>query len=305
MSYSGETADEFMRFTMEGTKVVAQITGAGAKELVALMLAILNDKKETIGKTRLKNMLKSGKELKVFTIRENDLKTFQENAKRYGISYTALVNRKNKNKNKDGIVDILVKAEDAQRIDRIVERFSLMIDESAKVRTDVRKARDEKLKNEQEENQNNIELSEENENDKAKPVLKEGQSVQDEIKKEMLTVREKRKLSQLKEKNENFSEAKTEVGRPLEPELEKSKNATPIKKEVEYYRPSVRKTMRQLRYRLEKEQKMIREEKAINEKNKNPKHLRKGYNAIKHKNIAKHSKTTKNLNRAKNSEKVR
>ena len=204
MSYSGETADEFMRFTLEGTKVVAQITGAGAKELVALMLAILNDKKETIGKTRLKNMLKSGKELKIFTIRARDLEVFQKNAKRYGISYTALVNRKDKNKDKDDIVDILVKAEDAQRIDRIVERFSLMIDESAKIRTDVRKARDEKLKNVQKEIQNNTDLSKENDNDKAKPVLKEGQSVSDEIKREMLTVREKRRLSQLKgmEKNE-------------------------------------------------------------------------------------------------------
>lgn len=30
-------------------------------------------------------MLKSGKELKVFTIKKEDLKTFQEQAKRYGV----------------------------------------------------------------------------------------------------------------------------------------------------------------------------------------------------------------------------
>ena len=302
MSYSGETADEFMRFTMEGTKVVAQITGAGAKELVALMLAILNDKKETIGKTRLKNMLRSGKELKVFTIRENDLKTFQKNAKRYGISYTALVNRKSKNK--DGIVDILVKAEDAQRIDRIVERFSLMIDESAKVRTDVRKARDEKLRNEQKEYQNNIDLSKENDNDKAKPVLKEGQSVPETIKKEMLTIREQRKLSQLKgiEKNENFSEAKTERGRLLEPKLETSKNAAQIKGEAEY-RPSVRKTMMQLRYKLENEQKIAREKEKTKYKNKNPKHLEKGKSADK--DTGKHIRPNSKSKRAKIKEKVR
>lgn len=304
MSYSGETADEFMRFTLEGTKVVAQITGAGAKELVALMLAILNDKKETIGKTRLKNMLKSGKELKIFTIRARDLEVFQKNAKRYGISYTALVNRKDKNKDKDDIVDILVKAEDAQRIDRIVERFSLMIDESAKIRTDVRKARDEKLKNVQKEIQNNTDLSKENDNDKAKPVLKEGQSVSDEIKREMLTVREKRRLSQLKgmEKNENFSEAKTERGRLLEPKLETSKNAPKIKKEVEY-KPSVRKTMIQLRYRLEKEQEMLKNNKEIKEKNKNPKHLGKEKNPIK--NAGKHIRKNSKSKRAKVKEKVR
>jgi hypothetical protein len=72
----------------------------------------MKDKKKTAGKTNLVNMLKSGKELKVFSVRQEDFKKFTEEAKRYGVLYTALINKKAK----DGVTDILVKAEDASKL---------------------------------------------------------------------------------------------------------------------------------------------------------------------------------------------
>lgn len=66
-------------------------------------------------------MLQSGKELKVFAIRHEDLKTFCQEAKRYGVLYSVL---KEKN-NTDGICDIMVRAEDASKISRIVDKFEL------------------------------------------------------------------------------------------------------------------------------------------------------------------------------------
>lgn len=42
------------------------------------------------GKARLDSLLKSGKELKVFAIRHEDLKKFCEEAKRYGVLYSVL-----------------------------------------------------------------------------------------------------------------------------------------------------------------------------------------------------------------------
>ena len=45
-----------------------------------------------------------------------------EEAKRYGVVYCVL---KGRGKEKDGMADILVRAEDASRINRIVERFRL------------------------------------------------------------------------------------------------------------------------------------------------------------------------------------
>lgn len=50
-----------------------------------------------------------------------DMKTFSKEAKEYGILYAAVMNRKST----DGIVDVVVSANDAARVNRITERFAL------------------------------------------------------------------------------------------------------------------------------------------------------------------------------------
>ena len=107
--------------SLEGVEVAARITGAGAKQIAVLLYAILKEQKKTKGKSRLSSMLRSGKELKVFTVKNSDLKKFSREAKRYGILYCAL---RSINKNPDGLVDIMVRTEDASKINRIVERFN-------------------------------------------------------------------------------------------------------------------------------------------------------------------------------------
>ena len=125
MYASGDTADQMVKMTLEGIEVAANITlkagSSAAKSLAATLYAILTDKKKVKGKTHLNSLLKSGKELKVFAIRHEDLKIFCEEAKRYGVLYSVL---KEKN-NKDGICDVMVRAEDASKISRIVDKFEL------------------------------------------------------------------------------------------------------------------------------------------------------------------------------------
>lgn len=70
MSYSGDAAEQVVRMTLEGTEVAAKITGAGAKEVAKLLYAVLRDQTKTKGKTRLANMLRTGKELKVFAVKD-------------------------------------------------------------------------------------------------------------------------------------------------------------------------------------------------------------------------------------------
>ena len=58
-------------------------------------------------------MLKSGRELRVFPIRFDDLKGFAKEARRYGIAYAVV-------KQKDGeSVDLLVRTEDASKVNHI------------------------------------------------------------------------------------------------------------------------------------------------------------------------------------------
>ena len=85
MSYSGEAADQVVRLSLNGVEVAAKLSGSAAKQLAIMIYAILKDQKKTKGKIRLTNMLRSGKELKVFAVKDGDLQKFCEEAKKYGV----------------------------------------------------------------------------------------------------------------------------------------------------------------------------------------------------------------------------
>lgn len=146
MTTGGETADQMTRMTLQGIEVAANIAlkagGSTARSLAATLYAILTDKKKIRGKTRLNSMLKSGKELKIFAIRHKDLKTFCEEAKRYGVLYSVL---KEKN-NSDGICDIMVRAEDAAKISRIVDKYELATIDTNALRNSILNERQNPLK---------------------------------------------------------------------------------------------------------------------------------------------------------------
>lgn len=136
MNYGGDAAEQVVRMSLEGVEVAARITGTGAKNIAILLAAVLKEEQKTKGKARLTNMLKSGKELKVYTIQNQDLKKFSEEAKRYGVLYCVL---KDKNGKSDtAVVDVIARAEDASKIQRITERFQLATVDTATVMGGVR-----------------------------------------------------------------------------------------------------------------------------------------------------------------------
>lgn len=139
---SADTADQMMKMTLEGIEVAAEIGlkagGTAAKSLAVTLYAILTDNKKIKGRTNLDNMLKSGKELKVFAIHHSDLEKFCTEAKHYGVLYSVL---KEKN-NTDGIVDIMVRAEDASKISRIVDKFDLATIDTKAIRESVLSQKD-------------------------------------------------------------------------------------------------------------------------------------------------------------------
>ena len=142
MSYSGEAADQVIRLSLNGVEVAAKLSGSAAKQLAIMIYAILKDQKKTKGKIRLTNMLRSGKELKVFAVKDGDLQKFCEEAKKYGVLYCVLKD----NKAEDGLTDIMVRAEDAGKINRIFERFGLATVDMGSVKTEIQQTREEKSK---------------------------------------------------------------------------------------------------------------------------------------------------------------
>ena len=140
MNPGGDAAEQVVRLSLEGVEVAAKISGNGAKNIALLLYATLKQEQKTKGKARLTSMLKSGKELKVYTITQKDLAKFSQEAKRYGVLYCVLKDKSNKDPT--AAVDVIARAEDASKIQRITERFRLATVNRADVSLDVQRDRD-------------------------------------------------------------------------------------------------------------------------------------------------------------------
>ena len=221
MNTGGEAAEQIVRMSLEGFEVAAKITGAGAKNITILLYSILKEEKKTKGKARLTSMLRSGKELKVFTVKSGDLKKFTQEAKKYGVLYCVLTDRKNKDPNAE--VDVIARAEDASKISRIVERFNLASVDTASIVTEAEKSKD------------------------AKDSLPEPEiGVQEKAEKEKLLDELMGKPVQKEENAPNPSVAKTEKSPQSEPTSEqpkKSAEGATMTKE----KPSVKEELRKIK----------------------------------------------------------
>lgn len=134
LNTTGDAAEQTFRIVIEETEFVIRIAGSLLKETIAMMYAISKDNKQnSVGKTNLSNMLKNCKDIRIFTVQKKDLDKFVEEAKNYGIYYCTLIDKADKSDN--AIVDIMVRGDDAPRVNRIVERFDLEITDTAALRT--------------------------------------------------------------------------------------------------------------------------------------------------------------------------
>ena len=224
MNTGGDAANEMVQYYFEAIKCAATITGKGAEHALGILLNEMKNHKQTKGKARLNSMLKSGKPLKIFTMQKKDLAKFTKEAKSYGVLYCALVNRKNKNF--DDMVDILVRQEDASKIDRMVERFKLITSNPAEIKTEIKR----EMAEQEAQEENNIGVQK-----KSKEDLEQDISFKKPLQKEEIDT-------------SNFSMAKTETSRPLEP-------YSKISKEVNN---ESRKSVRQELQEIKQEQKDLK-----------------------------------------------
>ena len=140
---SSEAAEEIVKMSLEGIEVAARITGSGAKNVAVLLYTLSKEKQMTKGKTNLNNMLKSGNPLQIYSLKEDQLKKFHTEAKKYGVLYTALIDKKHPDK--DGLVDIMVREQDAPKINRIMDRFNLSSVNIAEIKSEIEKDKIEEM----------------------------------------------------------------------------------------------------------------------------------------------------------------
>ena len=124
MSVNADAAEQVVRLSLQGTEVICRITGRAAEKIAMMIIAAMKQSNKTKGKARLVQMLKAGKPLKVIEVRKEDLKVFQEQAKRYGVLYCVLRERNGKKGGPERTsVDVFIREEDGPKINRIEEKF--------------------------------------------------------------------------------------------------------------------------------------------------------------------------------------
>ncbi len=119
MNTSGEVADLMVKEGLQVTEEVAKLTGLGAKNLAAIIIALLQEDNKLQGKTNLKKLLKSDKPLCILQIKESDISKFNSEAKKYGVLFTAVKDAANNT----GLCDIIAKQEDVTKLNYIMEKM--------------------------------------------------------------------------------------------------------------------------------------------------------------------------------------
>ncbi|MBO5376527.1 MAG: PcfB family protein [Bacilli bacterium] len=233
---SSESAELAVKIGIEGAEAALRIAGQCTERLAVAIYTILKDQKMTKGKTKLNNMLKSGSPLQIFSLQEDQLKKFHELSKQYGILYTALINKKDKNN--DGMVDIMVRDYDAPKVNRIVQRFKLSAIDIASIKSEVEKDKMEELLNDAKERGVKVKTFEEELADDilSKPKQKEDNEVS------------------------NPQEAMTEKSPQSEPSSENKSNSGVVSNKK---KPSVREALKKIKDELKTKELRNEDKEAI------------------------------------------
>ena len=223
MSTSGDAAEQVVRMSLEGVETIAKITGKGAEDLAKLLIAEMKKPQRTKGRASLMTLLKQKKPIRVFELDDKSLRTFCKEAKKYGVMYHVL---KDKSKN-NGFCDIMVRAEDASKVNRIFQRFQLSANNQAEIRNGVERTVDESKQ-----------VPERTTPEK---------TAEDKFIDELFKPPQKEKTQ-----NDNPSQAKTERSRPSEPTSGTRKDQRDRTRDDPERRPSVRKQLEEYKRQQKK-----------------------------------------------------
>ncbi len=117
MDTSGEVADLMVKESLVLTEESIKLLAAGSKNLAALLWALARDEKKLAGKTGMTRLLREGKPLKVFRIKESDLEDFKKFAKK-NLLFAVLKD----NRSEDGMVDLVTNVDFVPQVNLFMER---------------------------------------------------------------------------------------------------------------------------------------------------------------------------------------
>ena len=125
MSVEAEVATQIVgetfKIMLDGSVAVIKVAGKGAVHGAALLSAALSEKRKSRGKVRLTEMLKEKGGMTLFTLKTDELAAFAKSAKKYGIKYCVVKDKKSNG----NTLDLFCRAMDAPVINRIIEKNNL------------------------------------------------------------------------------------------------------------------------------------------------------------------------------------
>lgn len=117
MDTSGEVADLLVKEGIQLTEESIKLLAAGSKNLAALLWALARDEKKLVGKTGMARLIREGKELKVFRLKESDLEEFKKFAKK-NVLFSVVKDTKAMN----GLVDLVTNVDFVAQVNLFMER---------------------------------------------------------------------------------------------------------------------------------------------------------------------------------------
>lgn len=117
MDVSGEVADLMVKESIQLTEASIKLLAAGSKNLAAFLWALAKDNKKLVGKIGMNRLLREGKELKMFRIKEDDLLEFKAFAKK-NVLFAAIKDTRST----DGMVDLVTNVDFVAQVNLFMER---------------------------------------------------------------------------------------------------------------------------------------------------------------------------------------
>lgn len=117
MNSGGEIAELMVKESIQITEESIKLLAAGSKNLAALLWALATDSKKLAGMSSMKRLIREGKELRVFCIRESDLEDFKAYAKK-NVLYSIVKDKRAE----DGTVDLITNVDYAAQVNLFMER---------------------------------------------------------------------------------------------------------------------------------------------------------------------------------------
>ena len=136
MNGTGEVADLMVKEGMMITEETIKLLAAGSKNLTAFLIALARSEKKLSGRSSTRRLLRDGKALKVFRIRESDLEDFKQYAKK-NILYSVIKDKRAES----GVADLITNVDYAAQVNLFMERHGYGVPAEEAAKKDVSRAR--------------------------------------------------------------------------------------------------------------------------------------------------------------------